>query len=267
MQPLKRRPRRGFTLIELLVVIAIIAILAAILFPVFAQAREAGRKASCTSNLKQVGMAVMMYAGDFDEPLPWAASSSAPTTHFSWYQLVEPYVKSGVVRLPGPTGPLSITQIWKCPSYENRSYPKLPGDPDPPVTLVFDPSRSYTANAYLMPSYSGAAGWFPYQVTKLASIDKSAQVVMASHNTGGRTMTGGDDVTTGCMGVESGLPSGWHSSYYCAGRFQHNGGTVYLLADGHAKWFRGPNSWRAPGASVAWRRSLNPNAAAYFRED
>jgi prepilin-type N-terminal cleavage/methylation domain-containing protein/prepilin-type processing-associated H-X9-DG protein len=59
--------RRGFTLIELLVVIAIIAILAAILFPVFARAREAARKASCTSNLKQIGLAWMMYAQDYDE--------------------------------------------------------------------------------------------------------------------------------------------------------------------------------------------------------
>ncbi len=64
-----RNPRshRGFTLIELLVVIAIIAILAAILFPVFAQAREAARKASCTSNLKQIGLAWLLYAQDYDE--------------------------------------------------------------------------------------------------------------------------------------------------------------------------------------------------------
>ena len=62
--------RRGFTLIELLVVIAIIAILAAILFPVFAQAREAARKASCISNLKQIGMGVLMYAQDYDEEFP-----------------------------------------------------------------------------------------------------------------------------------------------------------------------------------------------------
>ena len=64
------RSRRGFTLIELLVVIAIIAILAAILFPVFAQARDKARMATCLSNCKQIGLATMMYAQDYDERLP-----------------------------------------------------------------------------------------------------------------------------------------------------------------------------------------------------
>jgi prepilin-type N-terminal cleavage/methylation domain-containing protein len=66
-----RRKPTGFTLIELLVVIAIIAILAAILFPVFARARENARKASCASNLRQLGLAVLQYSGDYDECYPW----------------------------------------------------------------------------------------------------------------------------------------------------------------------------------------------------
>ncbi|MEP6756569.1 MAG: DUF1559 domain-containing protein, partial [Chthonomonadales bacterium] len=68
---LMKNVRRGFTLIELLVVIAIIAILAAILFPVFAKAREAARKATCLSNLKQIGLATLMYVQDYDEQFPW----------------------------------------------------------------------------------------------------------------------------------------------------------------------------------------------------
>jgi prepilin-type N-terminal cleavage/methylation domain-containing protein/prepilin-type processing-associated H-X9-DG protein len=75
------RKSRGFTLIELLVVIAIIAILAAILFPVFARAREAARKATCLSNLKQVALACLMYAQDYDEVLPVAASTAWGTAH------------------------------------------------------------------------------------------------------------------------------------------------------------------------------------------
>src|SRR5271165_5665745 len=85
--------RSGFTLIELLVVIAIIAILAAILFPVFAQAREKARQASCTSNMKQVGLALLMYANDYDEMFPYSAIPPPSTGLIVWYELVEPYVK------------------------------------------------------------------------------------------------------------------------------------------------------------------------------
>jgi prepilin-type N-terminal cleavage/methylation domain-containing protein len=76
-----KRPRTGFTLIELLVVIAIIAILAAILFPVFAQAREKARQSGCLSNLKQIGTALMMYTQDYDEAFPCTWYGSLwPTT-------------------------------------------------------------------------------------------------------------------------------------------------------------------------------------------
>src|SRR5579872_7481927 len=82
--------RSGFTLIELLVVIAIIAILAAILFPVFAQAREKARAITCLSNLKQIGLACTMYTQDYDETLPFAWSAQG-----GWYNLLQPYIKNG----------------------------------------------------------------------------------------------------------------------------------------------------------------------------
>src|SRR6476620_4419859 len=106
---MKGNPKaRGFTLIELLVVIAIIAILAAILFPVFAQAREKARSTACLSNMKQMGMASVMYADDNNETLPtWSAYyadyySTQPSsekypdavTHY-WDALIQPYVKNG----------------------------------------------------------------------------------------------------------------------------------------------------------------------------
>src|SRR5436190_23066579 len=72
------RRNNGFTLIELLVVIAIIAILAAILFPVFAQAREKGRQTACLNNCKQLGVALMMYSADYDDTLPPAKIGSTP---------------------------------------------------------------------------------------------------------------------------------------------------------------------------------------------
>ncbi len=94
------RRRQGFTLIELLVVIAIIAILAAILFPVFARARENARKANCQSNLKQLSSSILMYAQDYDECLPPAYFGSG-TWVAKWSAIVVPYVKNeGVFRCP-----------------------------------------------------------------------------------------------------------------------------------------------------------------------
>jgi len=93
--------RRGFTLIELLVVIAIIAILAAILFPVFARAREKARQASCLSNVKQIGLAINMYVQDYDETMPPAVAGTPPNIYMT-YELLDPYIKN--------------TQIWECPS-------------------------------------------------------------------------------------------------------------------------------------------------------
>src|SRR5687768_8554940 len=89
-----RRARGGFTLIELLVVIAIIAILAAILFPVFAQAREKARQATCQSNMKQIMTGILMYTQDYDETLP-LGSYLLPGMTFAvtWQDLVEPYTK------------------------------------------------------------------------------------------------------------------------------------------------------------------------------
>jgi prepilin-type N-terminal cleavage/methylation domain-containing protein/prepilin-type processing-associated H-X9-DG protein len=104
-----RRPRSapGFTLIELLVVVAIIAVLAAILFPVFAQAREKARQASCLSNMKQVGLAVLQYNQDNDETYPLSfyklpsGVCSASVTAVSWPRLIAPYAKdTGIYRCP-----------------------------------------------------------------------------------------------------------------------------------------------------------------------
>ena len=94
--------KRGFTLIELLVVIAIIAILAAILFPVFARAREKARQASCQSNLKQVTLGYLMYAQDYDEWFPGFLTGSTTGTRYAWYDVIQPYIKN--------------RQVYICPS-------------------------------------------------------------------------------------------------------------------------------------------------------
>jgi prepilin-type N-terminal cleavage/methylation domain-containing protein/prepilin-type processing-associated H-X9-DG protein len=120
MQPKKERELRGFTLIELLVVIAIIAILAAILFPVFARARENARRSSCQSNLKQLALGFHQYTQDYDERMPLPGWFTVPNGSYNagaggprkayhvgsfvttWADEIEPYIKS--------------TQIFTCPS-------------------------------------------------------------------------------------------------------------------------------------------------------
>ena len=108
-----KNQKSAFTLIELLVVIAIIAILAAILFPVFARARENARRSSCQSNLKQIGLGFMQYTQDYDEKFPLrhhdpsSNSSALANSTGAWVQL-QPYIKS--------------QQVYQCPS-ENRFQP------------------------------------------------------------------------------------------------------------------------------------------------
>jgi len=106
-----RRTRQAFTLIELLVVIAIIAILAAILFPVFAQAREKARAISCLSNLKQAGTAYQMYTQDYDETTPLQKSNATIAAGGGyWYFLIQPYIKNwGVMLCPDRTGSTTST--------------------------------------------------------------------------------------------------------------------------------------------------------------
>ena len=113
---LGRRASSGFTLIELLVVIAIIAILAAILFPVFAQAREQARKTSCLSNVKQMGLAMLMYTEDYDENLPLDLTVNSQN-FFTWQDLIQPYAKNyGIVICPDSpyhdTNAVTDFQYW-----------------------------------------------------------------------------------------------------------------------------------------------------------
>ena len=128
---MKRRKVIGFTLIELLVVIAIIAILAAILFPVFAQAREKARSAACLSNVKQLGLGIAMYTQDNDEFMPYNYEYTWPGQKelYYWQDLCRPYVKN--------------ESVYTCPSqgvHTKRADKRPPGLPNPLI-------RDYVANA------------------------------------------------------------------------------------------------------------------------
>ncbi len=177
--------RRAFTLIELLVVIAIIAILAAILFPVFAQARDKARAASCLSNQKQIGLGVIMYTNDYDETYPMAyyyingATSKAGYVH--WTGMVEPYVKQMK----------STTSVWVCPSHALKGFAptnftnnNAPGGQVPQTAGVQDVQAvrmSYIANELLMPRKKYAA--VPQNVVPIAAVDVPADVIAVAEIT------------------------------------------------------------------------------------
>lgn len=147
----------GFTLIELLVVIAIIAILAAILFPVFGRARENARRSSCASNLKQIGLASMQYTQDYDEKLV-PAYTTGPTPNI-WATILQPYMKSGGTGTTGSPG--DINTVMSCPS---RPY----GTP-----------ADYSINANITGADNATNVDF-IASSNLSSIDSASEVVFAS---------------------------------------------------------------------------------------
>jgi len=145
------RSSRGFTLIELLVVIAIIAILAAILFPVFAKAREKAKQSSCSSNLKQLGLAMIQYSQDYDELYPGIRGSSGAGS-VPTYKVMEPYMKNAQMlvdpsnataligytysfTLGGGSAPISSSQV-PLPA-QTPAFACAKGTTDPNQTLIF----------------------------------------------------------------------------------------------------------------------------------
>ncbi|MEN6303433.1 MAG: DUF1559 domain-containing protein [Armatimonadia bacterium] len=193
MSPLKSR---GFTLIELLVVIAIIAILAAILFPVFAKAREKARQSSCLSNVKQIGLAIMQYAQDYDEVLPYASAWGNPVKNWNLY--LDPYVKNA--------------QIFTCPSNSASAL-------------------GYGWNYQNFGYYSGGTGtYYNNPGRSLGDIKQSAETIIIGDNpdtgmwgAGGTFIYGPTQSTPPTDGIGN-----------VAGR--HNDGGNYGFCDGHAKW-------------------------------
>jgi prepilin-type N-terminal cleavage/methylation domain-containing protein/prepilin-type processing-associated H-X9-DG protein len=202
--------RRGFTLIELLVVIAIIAILASILFPVFARAREKARQTSCLSNLKQLGLGMLMYAQDNDElfPIyyyPWVDSAGydngIDVGVITAYSALMPYVRN--------------SQIFKCPSQ--------------------NPHRSYTGHGngtkvnsdygFNYCTYRQNEPYNPVNPITATGYSTNADVtnimLMSEFN-----------ATSYCI-----VPASWstpaNANY---ADIRHNGGTNILYVDGHAKW-------------------------------
>jgi prepilin-type N-terminal cleavage/methylation domain-containing protein/prepilin-type processing-associated H-X9-DG protein len=229
--------KKGFTLIELLVVIAIIAILAAILMPVFAQAREKARQASCLSNCKQIGLAAMMYVQDYDEQF-FMGDYTVGTQWFPWQVVIDPYIKGGVTTADVNSG-TSLKGVFVCPNWSGP-YPLSP--------RAVRPVRSYAANGYMVWD-----GWYytppqlgQYKPASLAQLNTPASIVLTAENAGYATSIFGRDDTS--------CPTCWQRDYLL-GRQRHQGGSVYVFADGHAKYLKAPGKWcQRSWSPVTWIR-------------
>jgi prepilin-type N-terminal cleavage/methylation domain-containing protein/prepilin-type processing-associated H-X9-DG protein len=255
----------GFTLIELLVVIAIIAILAAILFPVFAKAREKARQTSCLSNEKQLGLGMMQYTQDNDESFMPGDNSATGMHGHGWGARIYPYVKS--------------TQVFACPDDSNT-----PNAGTVKVSYLFNVNLDPTNGGYFndstlsslaSPSVTVLLDEGTYCSTNLDTAANADYTEATDGDDGGGDFLVWGKQQTGALG---GLP--YNASFYTSQTGLHTDGSNFLLADGHTKWLKGaavspggtPWANTAAGATPAancqqgacqwsWGGGLSSNAA------
>lgn len=237
-----QRSRKGFTLIELLVVIAIIAILASILFPVFAQARDKARSATCISNLKQIGTSFLMYTQDYDESLPFVTCGDSYLggcatwirSSLPWPLTIQPYAKN--------------TQFYGCPADADKACFSKPDNLNgfgqmlvfagwPGARTGMTPQQlaqvfplSYAANYWLSKNSLGSP---PASGTvSLAEMAAPAKLMLISEYGKGTAAWSTTVYGTYYMipGYNSGATGRWTASK------RHQKGRIFLFCDGHAKY-------------------------------
>lgn len=244
------RTRDGFTLIELLVVIAIIAILAAILFPVFAQAREKARQITCVSNGKQIGTAIMMYIQDYDEFYPrsqWYDSYSPRGKQHLWAGDILPYIKNG--RADGFGG------VFKCPSFPGEQNNNL-GVNERVMEDCWDPCKTSGVNLAAVDRPADLSvvmdkgrspftwSWHQFLADGWAWAQGHANAWAAdgkpNQNAQGFKYSAVADTDL----AQDGKDPGWPNPAVMP-RFRHQGTTTVIFGDGHAKsMMRGRLNWR-----------------------
>ena len=251
--PNRARPRAGFTLIELLVVIAIIAILAAILFPVFAQARAAARKTACTSNMKQLGLALMSYASDYDATMP-PSQLPAAGANVSWPTMLFPYVKNeGVFVCPdGEKGLIARVLGGVTGNYcgitdtNTNPNPFMQGGDGSTLGLQAVNRLSYGRNFIPNTAASWAtAGFYNGMKSGFVTTGTTLSVTESEIEEPAGTIHMVDSWTTQCYqgnsirGIQQEIRTD-HFNNITASKvsFRHNDGFVALYGDGHAKWLK-----------------------------
>lgn len=234
-KPVQMATKRAFTLIELLVVIAIIAILAAILFPVFARARENARRASCQSNLKQLALGIQQYIQDYDELYPIYSSNSTARLPYGWADMIQPYVKSA--------------QLLQCPSDSTASS-------NDPIVLGYT-DYAYNLSLGFDNVTASSRGLHSAVLTQptltVLLVDEGSDAAInsrAAHWTAG----------AGSFATSATRSPGL-AAYLGATPQRHLDGMNYAFADGHVKWQKAADASRSAQVYNWWTTSANTPAS------
>ena len=231
----------GFTLIELLVVIAIIAILAAILFPVFQRVRENARRSACLSNCRQIGLAFMQYTQDYDERYPLASQPAAPT---SWTDTIQPYVKD--------------YGIFRCPDDASTNW-------NTPLAAPTSEQKGLRVSSYFMNLWIDGRR----QYSSMASIASPASVIYLSESTDNLTRDNFFPVywnPADPLNTPGAMTSFMQTMTFDSAKdvnkelavSRHGDGMNNVYADGHAKFGRWRQLWFQDLARGVYEGAFDP---------